>query len=209
MGISRDKGPTFFDLLTMQSKKIVSGMELLTQVVHSEAKDREKARDHLHDVEHEADEINHNIVRKMNQTFVTPLDREDLGFLASRLDDCMDLIDEAGDLFVLYKVDDIPEPVYELLIRQMDVLTDCANLTAENMPRLKRPAELHDYWVEINRLENQGDKAYRKTLKTLFDSGLDPVTIIKLKDIVEALEECTDAFEDLANTIESIAVKES
>lgn len=209
MGISRDKGPSFFDLLTELSKKILTGMEILTTVVHTESKDREKARDRLHDIEHEADEINHSIVHKMNQTFVTPLDREDLGFLASRLDDCMDLIDETGDLFVLYQVEHIPEPVYDLLMRQLDVLSDCAKLTAENMPRLKKPADMHDYWIEINRLENRGDKAYRTTLKTLFDSGLDPVTIIKLKDIIEVLEECTDAFEDLASTIESIAVKES
>ena len=77
------------------------------------------------------------------------------------------------------------------------------------MPGLKSPLDLRDYWVEINRLENEGDRAYRLTLTNLFDSGLDPVTIIKVKDVIEVLERCADAFEDLANGIESIAVKES
>ena len=77
------------------------------------------------------------------------------------------------------------------------------------MPSLKTPTDMRDYWIDINRLENDGDRAYRLTLTTLFESGLDPVTIIKLKDIIETLERCADAFEDLANVIESIAVKES
>ena len=121
----------------------------------------------------------------------------------------MDLMDEAGDLFVLYGLTSIPDEVGAHLASQVNVLTRCADLTAEAMPGLKSPLDLRDYWVEINRLENEGDRAYRLTLTNLFDSGLDPVTIIKLKDVIEVLERCADAFEDLANGIESIAVKES
>lgn len=209
MGIRKDRGPSFFDLLTSQADQLVLGVELLDKIFASKEQDRSEPRDHLHDVEHDADELNHQVINKLNQSFITPFDREDISELASSLDDCMDLIDEAGDLMVLYRLGNIPEPVYGLLLKQVAVLDKCARLTAENMPKLKKPVELRDYWVEINRLENEGDKAYRRTLKHLFDTGLDPVMIIKLKDIVEVLEKCADAFEDLANAVESIAVKES
>ncbi|MSS83264.1 DUF47 domain-containing protein [Actinomycetaceae bacterium WB03_NA08] len=209
MGFNSSKGPSFFDLLTSQADQLVIGVDLLRTLFSAPEDERKALRKRLHEIENTGDELNHQLINKLNQSFITPFDREDLSDLASALDDCMDLFDEAGDLLVLYQVDNIPEPVDGLLSRQIDVLTKCAKLTAENMPKLKRPQDLRDYWVEINRLENDGDKAYRKTLKHLFDTGLDPVTIIKLKDIVEVLEKCTDAFEDLANTVESIAVKES
>lgn len=209
MGFNSSKGPSFFDLLTSQADQLVIGVDLLRTLFSAPEDERKALRKRLHEIENTGDELNHQLINKLNQSFITPFDREDLSDLASALDDCMDLFDEAGDLLVLYQIDNIPEPVDGLLSRQIDVLTKCAKLTAENMPKLKRPQDLRDYWVEINRLENDGDKAYRKTLKHLFDTGLDPVTIIKLKDIVEVLEKCTDAFEDLANTVESIAVKES
>ena len=85
----------------------------------------------------------------------------------------------------------------------------CSKLTAEAMPKLKKPQNLKAFWLEINILENQGDQVYRRTLASLFDSGLDPLTIIKLKDLILILEKCTDAFESLAHEIETIAVKES
>lgn len=209
MGIVKDRGPSFFEILTSQADQLVIGVDLLTTLFKAPESERGELRDRLHQVEHQSDDINHTLINKLNQTFITPFDREDISHLASRLDDCMDLIDEAGDLLVLYGLSSIPQPIDSLLEVQIDVLSRCAAATAENMPALKKPRELRDYWVEINRLENEGDQAYRRTLKHLFDSGLDPVTIIKLKDIVEVLEECTDAFEDLGNSIEAIAVKES
>ncbi|WP_175956423.1 DUF47 domain-containing protein [Schaalia sp. Marseille-Q2122] len=209
MGLRKPEGPSFFDLFTTQATKLVTGAEILAALLGASPEERVALRDQLHDVEHEGDEINHLVVRKLNQSFVTPFDREDLGFLAARLDDCMDLMDEAGDLIVLYGIHDLPEEINSLLAAQVDVLTRCAVQTAESMPKLKSPLDLRDYWIEINRLENEGDRAYRITLTTLFDSGLDPVTIIKVKDVIEVLERCSDRFEDLANGIETIAVKES
>ena len=166
-------------------------------------------RDRLHDIEHEADEINHVFIQKINQSFVTPFDREDMSQVAHLLDDCVDLMDEAGDLVVLYNIGDIPEPFDVLIDRQVAVLRKCAKLTAQAMPKLKKPQNLKAFWLEINILENQGDQVYRRTLASLFESGLDPLTIIKLKDLVLLLEKCTDAFESLAHEIETIAVKES
>jgi len=209
VGLRKPEGPSFFDLLSSQARELVTGAGLLAAMLGASPTERVALRDNLHEVEHAGDEINHQVVRRLNLSFVTPFDREDLGFLAARLDDCMDLMDEAGDLIVLYGLTDIPDDVAVLLAAQVDVLTRCAEQTAEAMPGLKSPLSLRDYWVEINRLENEGDQAYRMTLTTLFDSGLDPITIIKLKDVVEVLERCADAFEDLANGIETIAVKES
>lgn len=209
MGLRKPEGPSFFDLLSTQARELVTGVGLLAAMLGASPTERVALRDKLHEVEHAGDEINHQVVRRLNLSFVTPFDREDLGFLAARLDDCMDLMDEAGDLIVLYGLTDIPDDVAALLASQIDVLTRCAEQTAAAMPGLKSPLSLRDYWVEINRLENEGDQAYRMTLTTLFESGLDPVTIIKLKDVVEVLERCADAFEDLANGIETIAVKES
>lgn len=209
MARKKDRGPSFFEILTAQASQLVIAIDLLTTLFHASEDERHLLRDRLHEVEHDADDLNHSITNKLNQSFITPFDREDLQLLASLLDDCMDLLDEAGDLLVLYDLVEIPEPVFSLLQAQMEVLTKCAHLTADSMPKLKRPLEMRDYWVEINRLENDGDRAYRRTLKHLFDTGLDPITIIKLKDIVEVLEECNDKFEDLSNAIESIAVKES
>lgn len=209
MGFRKPDGPSFFDLLSTQATQLVTGAGLLASMLGASTEEKVALRDQLHEVEHQGDEVNHQVVRRLNLSFVTPFDREDLGFLASKLDDCMDLMDEAGDLFVLYGLNSIPDEVNAHLANQVNVLTRCADLTAEAMPGLKSPLNLREYWVEINRLENEGDRAYRLTLTNLFDSGLDPVTIIKLKDIIEVLERCSDAFEDLANGIEAIAVKES
>lgn len=209
MGIRKSNGPSFFELLSNQAEHLVAGVKLLADILDSSPLEQVALRDRLHEIEHAADEINHELVHRMNQSFVTPFDREDLGALAASLDDCMDLMDEAGDLIVLYGIKDIPAEVKELLIKQVDVLARCSEQTALAMPGLKSPLSLRDYWVEINRLENEGDGLYRHALTTLFDSGLDPVTIIKLKDVIAVLEKGSDAFEDLANAIETIAVKES
>lgn len=209
MAKRRDRGPSFFELLTSQAEQLVIGVDLLTKVFNSPAEERPLLRDRLHEVEHETDDITHMLVHKLNQTFVTPFDREDISHIASRLDDCMDLFDKAGDLMVLYNLRTIPEPLFALMNDQISVLIRCADLTAESMPSLKKPRDMRDYWVEVNRLENEGDRAYRHGLEHLFDSGLDAVQIIKLKDIIEVLEQCTNAFEDMANSIEAIAVKES
>lgn len=209
MGFRNSAGPSFFELFSQQANNLVTGSNLLASILGASAAEKVAIRDQLHQVEHSGDELNHEIIQRINASFVTPFDREDLGRLASNLDDCMDYIDEAGDLFVVYGIEEILEPVASLIAEQVDILSRCAQQTAENIPMLKSPLEMRDYWVEINRLENEGDLTYRRTLTALFDSGLDPVSVIKLKDIIEVLEKASDAFEDLANSIETIALKES
>ncbi|WP_127126883.1 DUF47 domain-containing protein [Georgenia sp. SYP-B2076] len=196
---------TFFDLFAAAAAHLVTGAGLLAQILGADRAHRKELADQLRAVEHAADEAAHAIYKRLAQTFVTPLDREDLYHLASRLDDCMDAMEEAGDLIVLYKVGVLPTAVSD----QVAVLQRCAELTCEVMPRLKSMEGLREYWVEINRLENQADRAYRRLLAEIFEQEHDPITVIKLKGIVDALESGADAFERLANGIETIALKES
>lgn len=197
---------TYFDLLAALAQHLVRGSSLLAELLGADKAGREKLAEEMHDVEHLADDATHSIMRRLNQTFVTPFDREDISSLASALDDCMDEMDEAADLIVLYKVDGLPDRVSD----QVQVLQRCAELTAEAMPRLRSMDKLADYWVEVNRLENQADKLHRKLIAQLFDDlAGDPVQLMKLKEIVEVLENAADSFEKVANMVETIALKES
>jgi len=196
----------YFDLLADLAQHLVRGSSLLAELLGADRAGREKLAEEMHDVEHLADDATHSIMRRLNQTFVTPFDREDISGLASALDDCMDEMDEAAELIVLYKVEGLPDRVSE----QVQVLQRCAELTAEAMPRLRSMDKLADYWVEVNRLENQADKLHRKLLAQLFDDlANDPVQLMKLKEIVEVLENAADSFEKVANMVETIALKES
>jgi uncharacterized protein Yka (UPF0111/DUF47 family) len=125
--------------------------------------------------------------------------------LASGLDDVMDYMEEAVDLTVLYEVGNLPTGVAE----QVDVLQRCAELTADAMPKLRSMKDLEEFWIEINRLENTGDKSYRRILAKLFSGQFEALDVLKLKDIVDALEHAIDAFEKVANIIEQIHAKES
>ena len=196
---------SFFDLLAASAQHLVTGANLLGQMLGADRATRKVLAKELSDAEHLADEATHQIMRRLNQTFVTPFDRDDIYALASNLDDCMDFMEEAADLIMLYKLDGLPARVAD----QVQVLQRAAELTAEAMPRLRSMADLHDYWVEVNRLENQADKAHRKLLAQLFDEVTDPILLMKLKEVVERLEDAADAFEKVANTVETIALKES
>ena len=199
----------FFDLLCASAKCIREGVELLNQIINSNPESRSVIRDELHLKEHEADGNTHELINIINQSFITPLERDDLISLMSSLDDCMDYIDEVGDLFVLYKIHELPEPIKRGFDEQIEVLRQCAELTVEATPRIQSLHDLRDYWIEINRLENVGDIAYRRMLSDLFDCVTNPVEIIKFKDMILATERAVDAFERFANVIEDVAVKES
>ena len=141
----------------------------------------------------------------MNSSFVTPFDREDIYSLASGLDDVMDDLDEVVDLILLYEVVTLPTEFLTLV----EVIQRCAEITANAMPNVRTMTGLDEYWIEINRLENAGDKSYRRTLAKLFSGDFKAIEVLKLKDIVESLEGAIDAFEKVANIVEQIAVKES
>ncbi|GAA4287275.1 DUF47 domain-containing protein [Georgenia daeguensis] len=195
----------FFELLTTSAGHLVEGADLLTRMLSADRTQRVRLAERLHEVEQAADESARAFLSRLNKTFVTPFDRDDMYSLASGIDDCMDAIDEAGDLMVLYKVGVLPTGVGELV----GVLHRCAELTAQAMPRLRSTTDLHEYWVEVDRLEHLADRAYRRLVAELFDEEADPIKVIKLKGVLDALEEAADCFERLANSVETIALKES
>jgi uncharacterized protein len=195
---------SFYDLFSEQSEHLVTGARLLAEML-SDTSDRQDVARRMREAEHDADETTHAIIRRVNTTFVTPFDREDIYSLASGLDDIMDMMDEAVDLVLLYEVKVLPAE----LSNQVEVIQRCADITSEAMPRLQSMADLEDYWIEINRLENMGDKSYRRTLANLFSGEFKAIEVLKLKDIVTSLEGAIDAFEKVANIVEQIAVKES
>jgi predicted phosphate transport protein (TIGR00153 family) len=195
---------SFYILFTEQAQHLVTGASLLAEMLAEGADHNDVAR-RMREAEHNADETTHAIVKKVNSTFVTPFDREDIYALASSLDDVMDLMDEVVDMILLYEVKLLPPD----LSTQVEVLQRCAELTAASMPNLQSLQSLEEYWIEINRLENAGDKNHRRTIAKLFSGEFKTIEVLKLKDIVESLEEAIDAFEKVANIVEQIAVKES
>jgi predicted phosphate transport protein (TIGR00153 family) len=195
---------SFYDLFFALAKHLSVGAELLAEML-SASNDRRDVARRMREAEHEADETTHAIVRRVNSTFVTPFDREDIYALASGLDDVMDMMDEAVDLILLYEVQDLPSELSTLV----EVIQRCAEITNDAMPKLQSMQDLEEYWIEVNRLENAGDKSYRRTLANLFSGGYEALEVLKLKDIVDSLEGAIDAFEKVANIVEQIAVKES
>ena len=192
----------FYDLFTEQAQHLVVGSVLLAEML-SETSDKADVAERMRAAEHDADETTHAIVRRVNSTFVTPFDREDIYSLASGLDDVMDGMDEVVDLILLYEVVAMPAE----LSQQVEVLQRCAELTAASMPKLQSMQTLDEYWIEINRLENAGDRNHRRIIASLFSGDLTTIELLKLKDIVESLEDAIDAFEKVANIVEQIAVK--
>ena len=200
----RPADTVFYDFFTSSAAHLVDGAALLAEML-GDGNDRAAIASRMRDAEHAADETTHQIIRRVNTTFVTPFDREDIYSLASALDDVMDFMEEAVDLTLLYEVAKLPKE----LARQVEVIQRCADLTAQSMPRLRTMQDLEEYWIEINRLENLGDKSYRRILAKLFSGKYEALEVLKLKDIVDSLEAAIDAFERVANIVEQIAVKES
>ncbi|MQA87303.1 MAG: DUF47 family protein [Streptosporangiales bacterium] len=195
---------SYYDMFAESANNIITAARLLVDLI-GDGSDREEIAGKMRVCEHAGDEITHNIMRRLNESFITPFDREDIYRLASTLDDVMDFMEASADLVVLYRLDELPKDV----IRQVEVLERAAELTGEAMPRLRSMKDLSEYWIEINRLENQADQVYRRLLAKLFSGEYDTLTVLKLKEVIDQLEEAADAFEHVANTVESIAVKES
>ena len=195
---------TFFDMFTASADNLVVGVQAVAKLFEPDA-DRRAIGEEVRRIEHEEDEVTHGILSKLNSTFITPFDRDDIYRLAGRLDDVMDFMEAAVDLVVLYKLGELPQEIAE----QVDVLQRAAIITAAAMPRLRNRKDLDVYWIEVNRLENEADQLYRRLLAKLFDGEYDALTVLKLKEVAEQFEGAADAFENVANAIETIVVKES
>ena len=195
---------SFYEMFAGLADNLVGAADLCAEMF-APGSDREGLATRMRDLEHACDSATHQIMRHLNSTFVTPFDREDIYELASRLDDVMDYMEAAVDLVVLYNVGELPREVTS----QAEVLQRLASLTAAAMPRLRTMKDLSEYWIEVNRLENEADKVYRRLVARLFDGEYDALTVLKLKDIIDQLEYAADAFEKVANIVETVAVKES
>ena len=196
---------SFYDLFAASANNLVTGTKLLLELLGADRAGRAEIADRMRAAEHAGDESTHAIFHQLNSSFITPFDREDIYALASSLDDIMDFMEEAVDLTVLYEVGSLPKGVEQ----QIEVLARAAELTAAAMPNLRTMDNLTEYWIEVNRLENQADQIHRKLLARLFSGEYEAIEVLKLKQIVDVLEEAADAFEHVANTVETIAVKES
>jgi uncharacterized protein len=201
----------FYPLFTRAAQNIAVATDQLAELVAAEPAGRSALAARVKDAEHAGDEVTHEIMIKINTTFVTPFDREDIYRLASALDDVLDAIEEAADRIVLYRLGTLPDGV----VAQVEVLQRAAAVTAEAMPRLEKMSELQEYWIAVNSLEDEADTVYRTLLGDLLappdpaPSAADVLALLKIKEVVETLEEAADAFETVANTVESIAVKEA
>jgi len=199
---SRDR--QFFDLFEEAGGNILRAARLLEELLQEYPERNELAREILI-CEQDGDRITHDIIQRLNQMFVTPIDREDIYALASALDDVVDYTEEVADYLGLYKIE-APMTQAQDLAR---VLHAAGRQIAEAMPRLRGFKDITHYTVEINRLENDGDRIVREAIASLFDNGIDPMVVIRWKDIFERLEEAIDATEHVANILEGIVIKNS
>jgi predicted phosphate transport protein (TIGR00153 family) len=200
----------FYPLFTGAAENIADAADQLARLVAADPPDRKELAAAVKESEHRGDELTHEILVKLNRTFVTPFDREDIYRLVSAMDDVLDAIEEAADRIVLYQLGVLPDGI----ARQVEVLQRAAACTTAAMPKLEHVAELESYWIDVNSLEDEADEIYRELLGDLLvpPAALEPVdvlTVIKTKEVVDTLEEAADAFETVANTIQGIAVKEA
>jgi predicted phosphate transport protein (TIGR00153 family) len=194
----------FFDLFNESATNLRTTVELLKDLIEDYRDIDLKVR-RIQDREHEGDQVTHAIIRRLNTSFITPMDREDIYRLATALDDVLDAVDAVSDLFLLHQIE-TPLPQMK---EQVDVLLRAAEQTEqalELLPKMDRD-RLEPYWIEINTLENEGDQLYRRAVAELFSGEHRAMDVLRWKDVIENLEEAIDGLENVANTIESIVLK--
>jgi len=200
--VPRDE--SFFELFVKQARNIEAAALVLQDLIANVEEAPTRARE-LRDLEHEGDEMTHEVMRRLNTVFVTPLDHEDIHKLTTTMDDVLDHIEAGGDLFVLHKID---SPLPEMKA-QADVLVQATRSMREALETLPKYAKLAPYWIEINRLENDGDRVYRQAVADLFGGDRRALDVLKWKDIIDELEAAIDRIEDVADALEAIALKHS
>jgi predicted phosphate transport protein (TIGR00153 family) len=198
--VPRDE--SFFELFVRLASKVEDGGKAFQDLIVDFDEVGRKAS-LLKDLEHEGDEITHEIMKRLNTVFVTPLDHEDIHRLASGLDDVLDHIEAAADLFVLHKIE---QPLIEMKA-QADILVQTCKVTREALETLPRFRELERYWVEVNRLENEGDRVYRRAIAGLFGGEYKAMDVLKWRDVIDEAEGAIDQLEDVSNMLEAIALK--
>jgi predicted phosphate transport protein (TIGR00153 family) len=200
--LPRDR--TFFDLFIEAGGNTLHAARLLDRMMNSWPENRELSREVLK-AEQEGDRITHDIVKRLNSTFVTPIDREDIYGLATQMDDIVDFTEEAADLLGLYKIE---APMSQAQALTKVLVGSCEQL-ADGLEHLPDFKGLDKYWIEIHRLENEGDRISRDAVASLFSNGIDPMVVIRWKDMFAVLENAIDATETAAQIIEGIVIKNS
>jgi uncharacterized protein len=200
--LPRDR--TFFDLFIQAGQNALQAARLLDQMMNSWPDDEGLGREVLK-AEQQGDKITHDIIQRLNSTFVTPIDREDIYNLATQMDDIVDFAEEAADFLALYKIE---APMSQAQDLTAVLVKSCEQLATglEHLPDFK---DLDKYWIEIHRLENEGDRISRDAVASLFSNGIDPMVVIRWKDMFAVLEEAIDATETAAQIIEGIVIKNS
>jgi len=200
--LPRDR--TFFALFIEAGQNTVHASRLLDRMMQSWPEDTGLGQEVLA-AEQEGDRITHDIIQRLNSTFVTPIDREDIYALATQIDDIVDFTEEAADFLGLYKIE---APMEQAVALTKVLVGACEQLAAglEHLPEFK---DLDRYWIEIHRLENEGDRISRDAVASLFSNGIDPMVVIRWKDMFAVLENAIDATETAAQTLEGIVIKNS
>jgi predicted phosphate transport protein (TIGR00153 family) len=193
---------TFFSMFVELSETVNEAANALVEMLR-DFNDPERHAEKIKQLEHKADTITHSLIKKLNQTFITPFDREDIHMLSSRIDDVLDFIDAAAKRLVLYQIRQVRPGVVELA----EILQLSAARILDAIRVLDTRDHILDDCIEINRLENEADRISRVLIAQLFTEEKDPVEILKWKEIIEALETGTDKAEDVANVIEAITLK--
>jgi predicted phosphate transport protein (TIGR00153 family) len=200
--LPRDR--TFFDLFIEAGQNTLHASRLLDEMMHKWPEEEGISREILK-AEQEGDRITHDIIRRLNSTFVTPIDREDIYGLATQMDDIVDFTEEAADFLGLYKIEAPMEQAGALT----KVLVSACEQLAAALEHLRDFKDLEKYWIEIHRLENEGDRISRDAVASLFSNGIDPMVVIRWKDMFAVLENAIDATETAAQILEGIVIKNS
>jgi predicted phosphate transport protein (TIGR00153 family) len=193
----------FFDMFAEMTSNLMDGANVLKALFQNYS-DVPVAVQKIKDIEHKGDDMTHAVVIKLNQTFITPFDREDIHQLASALDDVLDFINSAADRLLMYKITFAPNAALKLadvILRQSDELSKAVLLLEKNQQRVL------EHCVEVNRLENEADAIARDAIGRLFQEEKDPIQLIKIKELLEVLETATDKAEDAANVLETVILK--
>jgi uncharacterized protein len=192
----------FFDMFAEMSTNLTEGAKLLHSLL-SDYQNVEVRVQQLKDIEHKGDDMTHAVLTKLNQTFITPFDREDIHKLAATIDDVLDFVYAAGERLVMYKITHVPPEAAALA----DVVVQQTVQIAKAVAMLEKHDGVLDHCVEINRLENEADRIARGAIAKLFENERDPITLIKIKELYEVLETASDKAEDAANVLESVVLK--
>ncbi|HMC07459.1 MAG TPA: DUF47 family protein [Solirubrobacterales bacterium] len=200
--VPRDR--VFFDLFNQAGQNTLRAARMLKEMLETWPDDAGLAREILL-AEQEGDRITHDIIQRTNTMFVTPIDGEDIYGLATQVDDIVDFIEETADFMGLYKI----EAPVEQAQAMAGVLVKCCEELAAVLANLRGFKDLEQHWIEIHRLENDGDRLYRDAVAALFANGIDPMVVIRWKDIFTVLERAIDATETAAHILEGIVIKNS